>query len=101
MLSTRMTLKTRPKPSATSEYVLPMTRPFAICCMNCDTSASEVRGADVVVLPHLVARPGPADSAVLQEVGVVGDPQRLPRVLLGHQDRHALVADPADEVEEL
>src|SRR5881296_1607138 len=102
MFTTRITLNTSEKPSATTAYVLPIMSPLSTCWRKSSivVSAAEVHALDVLARFEVARGAASHQASDLEEVGVVRDLQGLARVLLDHQDRQAARVDLLDLVEE-
>src|SRR3990167_6310975 len=104
--SRRRTPKMSVKPRASSEYVAPSITPSTRACRKSTTSRSasldaEVRPADPLVRRDFGRGAVKGDAPLLEEVRVVGDGEREPRVLLDQEHRDAFAVQPLDDLEDL
>src|ERR1700736_5005068 len=102
MFTTRITLKTRANPRATTTYVLPIMSPLSTCWRKSSMRASAAQVNPLNVLARLELPRGtfghqPPD---LQEIGVVRDLEGLTSVLFHHQDAEATRVDLLDLLEQ-
>src|SRR5215470_1433752 len=102
MFTTRITLNTSEKPSATTAYVLPIMSPLRTCWRKSSIGRSppEVHALDVFAGHQRGRRSLGREPTDLEQVRVVSDLERLARVLLDHEDGQAPRVDLPDLLEE-
>src|SRR2546425_863237 len=102
MLTTRITLNTSEKPRATTAYVLPIMSPLSTCWRKSSIreSASQVHTLDVLAGHQRGGGALGGEPPDLEQVCVVRDLERLPCVLLDHEDGEAARVDLPDLLEQ-
>src|SRR5690606_1223132 len=71
------------------------------CAESIIASSSQVEAPDVRIVEQVPPRALVAVLAVGEHIAAVGHPQRLPGVLLDHQDAHPALVDPGNALEDL
>ena len=99
-LPTRRTPASRPEPPSLPR-IPDKKAHLAVRPLAGNWSAAQVGFADLVIDQQIGTRVLQHHAAVLQHIATVGHLQRLVGVLLDQEHRHALLADLADDVEDL